>query len=86
MSTYLIVTSGILAEQHTLQERGIHNTEFFRGIITFAGRHNDADSVVNTANAKDKVSRSLSAFSLWTLLRASLISLCLLGASASEEF
>ena len=59
-STYLIVTSGILAEQYTLQERGIHNTESFRGIITFAGRHNNADSVVNTANAKDKVGQSLS--------------------------
>ena len=54
-STYLIVTSGILAEQHTLQERGIRNTESFKGIITFAGRHEDADSVVNTACAKGKV-------------------------------
>ena len=54
-STYLIVTSGILAEQHTLQERGIHDTESFRGIVTFAGRQNDADSLVNSASAKDKV-------------------------------
>ena len=54
-STYLIVTSGILAEQHTLQERGIHNTDSYRGIITYAGRHNDADSIVNTDKAKDKV-------------------------------
>lgn len=57
-STYLIVTSGILGGQHTLQERGIRNETDFKGTITFAGRSNGMESAAGKADANGKVPRS----------------------------
>ena len=61
-STYLIVTPGILADQHTLGERGIHHQYAFTGRITFAGQYRGADSAAGGSSAYDKV-RLLAALS-----------------------
>ena len=54
-STYIIITSGILGEQYSLQERGIAGEEAFKGLVTFAGRSNGVDSAAGKADAKGKV-------------------------------
>ena len=55
-STYLVVTPGILADQYTMQERGIRHEDSFKGIITFAGQHKGADSAAGRRDAYGKVS------------------------------
>lgn len=55
-STYLVVTPGILADQYTMQERGIHHEDSFKGITTFAGQYKGADSAAGGRDASGKVS------------------------------
>ncbi len=54
-SIYLIVTPGILADQHTLQERGICHEDAFTGCITFAGQYRGADSAAGSSSVYGKV-------------------------------
>ena len=49
------MTPGILAEQHTLQERGICHEDAFTGCITFAGQNRGADSVAGSGGVHGKV-------------------------------
>ena len=52
---FIIVTTGILGLQYTLQERGYKGMQDFKGILTLAGRHNGRDSIIGTLDCTKKV-------------------------------
>jgi hypothetical protein len=43
---FLMVTHGILAQQYTLQERGLTPPETFKGIISYAGNKLSCNSCI----------------------------------------
>ena len=55
-ATFLMVTTGILGEQFSLDERNIRNSGAFKGSITLAGRHNQHDCPIGSEDAHGKVS------------------------------
>ncbi len=54
-ATFLMVTTGILGEQYSLNERNIMNSGAFKGSISLAGRHNYYDCPIGSEDAHGKV-------------------------------
>ena len=52
---FVLVTTGILGDQQTFQDRGYTGIETFKGVTTLAGRQNGVDSLIGRMDCSGKV-------------------------------